>query len=90
MTSEELKALKKIAAFCRKEGIKTFEGYGVVLEFGEKPTKSRTKKAPTEKVQVAPTLIPDENPDDLSSQLTEEQLLFWSIGEDPAQPKSEN
>jgi hypothetical protein len=76
---ETLKDLEKLIKLCRKTGVSaiTVDGIELSLSAQEKPTRTKSNKV------VPGTLLEDtfdpgqiETPD----QLTEEQLMMWSVG----------
>lgn len=87
MNLPDPKALKKLAAACRKAGIKTYKCGD--LEFtltDEAPTSkykaSKKKKTSAEKVSDVDIAFD-------SDTLTEEQLLMWSTGDTNEQADSQ-
>lgn len=77
MATPNAKEIKKLAAMCRRLGIKHFKGDG--FEF------TLTDEAPPAPVKAG-AKPPHEAPTDPKSEdLTEEELLFWSVeGGQPA------
>ena len=80
----DLKALKKLVKYLRKEGITEFKSDG--LEFKLSPEVPKVYKAESSgstKVDVSDQVndVPNDGP-------SQEELLFWSSGGPP--PKEEN
>lgn len=69
----DLKTLKRLAAACRKAGIKEFTGFGYSFILDEAPiqTSNKTKKKAVATQSVQASEFETDSP-------TEEQLLFWS------------
>lgn len=72
-----VKELKKLAAACRKAGIKTYKCGDVEFTLTEDEPQSAYKLKKTDS-KPADNFAPDTNFE--SDSLTEEQLLFWSSG----------
>ncbi len=66
------KALKKLADACRKAGITSFKGNGFEFTLGDKPGAAKPKAAPEA----------SGNDSFSSDSISEEALLFWSVGGD--------
>ncbi len=73
------KQLKKLADECRKAGITSFKGYGVEFTLSEEAPVSRYK---AKKAQAgAGKKVYHQGPEEPETEdLTEEQLLFYSVG----------
>lgn len=72
------KALKKLAAACRKAGIKSFKGHGVEFTLTDEdpaPKVHKNSRPEPSYESVAAEFQADT--------LTEEQLLMWSTGASP-------
>lgn len=76
-----LKDLTKLIALCRKQGVEFIKIDGFELKLSDIPAASQTRrktKVPAAEVEIpyAPGGITAETP-----VLTDDQLLFWSSGE---------
>jgi len=71
------KDLKKLADACRKAGIKHFKNADIEFTLADDAPVSNYKK------RTAPPLTQDvATPSDLmNSQMSDEELLYWSVGE---------
>lgn len=82
MKLDSLKDLKQLFKLCQEMGIEKFEIGGLKLELGPMPTKKQyTKKADKghfSQSQFSP-YIPTEDTRIQTDDLTEEQLLMWSV-----------
>lgn len=71
------KELKKLVKLCRDMGVKHYKGDG--FEF------TLTDEAPVSKKAAAAKLTHEQPEVIESDMLTPEQLMWWSIGDDPTQ-----
>ncbi len=73
MTLPEIKQLDKIIALCRKRGVSEITVEGVTIKLGDAPVKrNRQAKGPSKPFHQ------DDNRVE-TSELTPEQLLFYSV-----------
>jgi hypothetical protein len=78
MDNQDLVFLKKLAAVCRKAGIKSFTGHGVQFELSDNiPTTSKSKPSKSNKKKV---VLSTPDGDIETDAPTEEELLMWSVG----------
>lgn len=75
MTKSDLAFLKRLAAVCRKAGIKSFSGHGVQFELGPEALMQPKTAAKTKK---ATTTLHTPDGDIETDAPTELELLFWS------------
>lgn len=78
MNLPDPKALKKLAAACRKAGIKTYKCGDLEFTLTDEAPVSDYKAA---KRKQAPTKVSDVDVAFDTDSLTEEQLLMWSTGD---------
>lgn len=72
----DLALLKKLAAVCRKSGIKSFSGGGIEFTLSDNiPTTYQAKRSKSNKKT---TLLQTPDGDIQTDAPTEEELLFWS------------
>lgn len=71
------KELKKLADACRKAGITSFKGGGIEITFSDNPAPTATRRR---RAASAPQETPAAEGPFKSDTLSEEELLFWSIG----------
>lgn len=75
MDQPDLKALKKLADLCRKAGIKHYKSDKFEFTLSEDVPVSNYKR---QKAISKPTSTPDSP--FVSDTLSEQELLFWSVG----------
>lgn len=75
---DDLKELKRLAAMCRKAGIKHFKNEKYEFTLTEEAPVSVYKQAKSKKTQVNQAV--DSNYKVESDGLNEDELLFWSTG----------
>lgn len=83
ITPKELKAL---ADACRKAGITSFKGQGIEFTLGAlapKPKKTRNPKPTATIGTTATSIVPE------TEEMSQEDLLFWSIGDDTQESPGE-
>lgn len=93
MNFPSAKDLKRLAAACRKAGIRTFKGEGIEITLTDDApeTKRRGRRAaaaasaPTSSLDPASQAALVEDP----NRPSEEAMLFWSVGEAPDLPGPE-
>lgn len=78
MNLPDPKALKKLAAACRKAGIKTYKCGDLEFTLTDEAPVSDYKAT---KRKQAPTKVSDVDVAFDTDSLTEEQLLMWSTGD---------
>lgn len=78
MSTPDYKNLKKLADACRKAGIKSFKNAELEFTLTDAPPISNYKKREAKPRAVEFEEVKDES-------LTDEQLLFWSIGDMPSE-----
>lgn len=80
MKIESVNDLRKVIKLMRAEGVDKMKVDGVEIELGLEPVKpSRASKQPQQ--TLAPGGITDETKIDIPQQLTDEQLLYYSVAE---------
>lgn len=79
MKIESLKDLKKLLTLCREQGVNIIKVDGMELVLEGQPILKATKSIKT--TTYAPGGITAETKIDTPDSLTEEQLLFYSAGE---------
>lgn len=80
------KNIKKLAAECRKAGIKTYKCSDFEFTLTEDAPLSNYKKRQDK--NTVPTTFSNASDKIITDSLTEEQLLFWSSGEPSEEPGS--
>lgn len=85
MSLPDLKQLKKFADTCRKAGIKSFKNAEFEFILAEEAPMSTYKKR-VQVVKEQATPIEESESEPLS--LTEEELLYWSLTEEPSEKLS--
>lgn len=85
MSLPDLKQLKKFADTCRKAGIKSFKNAEFEFTLAEEAPMSTYKKR-VQVVKEQTTPIEESESEPLS--LTEEELLYWSLTEEPSEKLS--
>lgn len=82
MKIENLTQLKDLIKLCRKLGIDAIEVGEIKIGFGQVPTVQKNARKNTQKHPRA-TETSDGTADvvDMPDELTSEQLLIWSVGE---------
>lgn len=84
MNLPDPKALKKLAAACRKAGIKTYKCGELEFTLTDDEPVSNYKAAKQKQAVTKPSLTEEAFSSD---GLTEDQLLMWSVGESEEETK---
>lgn len=88
MKIENLKELQKLVKLCRKLGIENIEVDGVKLQLAELPKPLR-RQGKSQSIPIGDNVGSLTETDKIDiPQLTDEQLLFWSVAAQP-DPASE-
>ena len=82
MNLPDLKKLKAIIALCRKSGVEAIEIDGIKITLRETVPLETPKRSTSKAVDNTPDAIEDE-------ELTQEQLLHWSVYTPPETEGSE-
>ena len=91
MKIESLNELKKLFKLCREAGIDAMEVDNIKISFGPAPVYSNVKQTvrlPSQ-TALAPGGITDETKIEIGGGLTEEQLMFYSVGGMPIDANAE-
>lgn len=79
MKIENLKELEKLIKLCKKHGIETIEADGVKFSVDLHAQLTPSAKATKPTTSVQSTTIDEDSKIELPDELTEEQLLNWSV-----------
>ena len=82
MQVKDINDLEKIIKLCRKTGVESIKIDNIELKLGDVPQKSPSLVIPKRinNPTYAPGGITEDSKIEIPEQLTEEQLMMWSIG----------